>query len=341
MMAVLVVGAGLAALALAACGSDKSSTTAETGSGSSGGKTEKVTVVLDWTPNTNHSGLYLAQQRNYYKDAGLEVEILQPDQNGADQQLAAGNATFAVSVSENIIPARAQGIPLVSIAAIIEHNTSSLVVPGDRQVTRPRDLAGKTYGGFGGPLETSLVKELVRCDGGDPGTLRFVEVGNVDYRVGFDQHAFDVAWLFDGWDVIRLRDIDQLPVTVLHFADHTDCIPDWYTPVLATTEQTIKDKPALVKAFMTATTKGYQDAIRDPAAAADAIMKAAPESDRTLVTRSAAFLATRYTASPDKWGRQDPKVWSGFEAWLRDHGITTKAVDTTKAFTNDFLPSGK
>jgi ABC-type nitrate/sulfonate/bicarbonate transport system substrate-binding protein len=326
-------------MAMIGCGSDKS---AGNGSGSAGaGKLEKVSIVLDWTPNTNHSGLYLAQQRGYYKDAGLEVEILQPDQNGADQQLAAGNATFAVSVSENILPARAQGIPVVSVAAIIQHNTSSLVLPADRGVRRPRDLAGKTYGGFGGPIETSLVKALVSCDGGDPSTIKFVEVGNVDYRVGFDQKAFDVVWLFDGWDVIRMRDIEHLPLTVMDFADHTDCIPDWYTPVLATTEQTIRDKPNLVKAFMAATSKGYQAAMKEPAAAADALMKAAPESDRDLVTRSATYLSTRYAASPEQWGRQDPKVWSTFEAWLRDHGITNKPVDPSKAFTNEFVPSNK
>jgi ABC-type nitrate/sulfonate/bicarbonate transport system substrate-binding protein len=338
----------------AACGSDSrpaaSSTTGGTGAaaGDAGtaatapkGAPQKVTVVLDWTPNTNHSGLYLAQQRGYYKDAGLDVEILQPDQNGAEQQLAAGNAMFAVSVSENILPARAQGIPLVSIAAILQHNTSSLVAPADRGITRPRDLAGKTYGGYGGPLEEPLVKALVSCDGGDPNSVKFVQVGNVDYRVGFDQHAFDFAWLFDGWDVIRMRDIDHLPLTVLDFAAYPQCIPDWYTPVLATTEQVIKDKPEVVRAFLAATTRGYQDAIADPQGAADALMKAAPESDRDLVTRSANWLAGHYADDPSAWGRQDPKVWATFESWLRDHGILDKPVDSTKAFTNDFLPAAR
>jgi ABC-type nitrate/sulfonate/bicarbonate transport system substrate-binding protein len=347
-MARVVVVVGALLLVATACGSDATNGTATPPGGTAGASastatkgTQKVTVVLDWTPNTNHSGLYLAQERGYFKDAGLDVDILQPDQNGAEQQLAAGNATFAVSVSENVLPARAQGIPIVSIAAIIQHNTSSLVAPADRGVSRPRDLAGKTYGGFGGPIEEPLVKALVSCDGGNADSVKFVQVGNVDYRVGFDQHAFDFAWLFDGWDVIRMRDIDHLPLTVLDFSAYPQCIPDWYTPVLATTEQEIKTKPEVVRAFLQATTKGYQDAMADPGAAVDALMKAAPESDRDLVTRSAQWLASRYAADPARWGRQDPQVWSTFEAWLHEHGILDKDVDASKAFTNDFLPQGK
>ena len=308
----VVALAALAAVALlaAACGSDDGGngtvSSGESDSGSATGATQKVTLVLDWTPNTNHSGFYLALQKGYYRDAGLDVEIVEPGQAGGPdglQQMAAGNAQFAVSNAEALIPARAEGVPAVSVAAIIEHNTSSLVAPTDRGITRPRDLAGKTYGGFGGQLEDALVKQMVSCDGGDPSAVKFVEVGNVDYRAGFDQHAFDFVWVFDGWDVIRIRDIDGTPLVTLPFIDYPQCIPDWYTPLLATTETQIKDHPDLVRAFVGATAKGFADAMDDPAAATDALMTAAPESDRDLVSRSAEYLAPRYASSPAAWGQ--------------------------------------
>jgi ABC-type nitrate/sulfonate/bicarbonate transport system substrate-binding protein len=323
---------GIVALTGAGCAADSINATGE-------GDAKKVTVVLDWTPNTNHAGLYLAEAEGYFAAAGLDVTIIEPDQNGAVAQLAAGNADFAISYAEQVIPARAEGIPIVSVATIIESNTSSLLAPADRGITRPRDLAGKRYGGFGGQLETALVKRLVGCDGGDPEAVRFVEVGNVDFRVGFDRGDYDFVWIFDGWDKIKLADLGGLEVTTIPFADHFDCIPDWYTPLLATSETIIANDPDLVRAFVGAAAKGYQQAMADPAASAAALSRAVPELDADLVAASAGYLATRYAARPEAWGAQDAEVWSRFEAFVREAGMVSEPVDTTAAFTNEFLPA--
>lgn len=303
-----------------------------------GSARRSVTVVLDWTPNTNHSGVYLAKQNGLYDRAGLDVSIVEPDQAGGVAQLVAGNATFAFSYAEQVLPAREQGTPVVSIATVLTTNTSSLVSPSDRGITRPRDLAGKTYGTFGGAIEEPLVKALVRCDGGNPDTVKFVDVGNADYSVGFRKHAYDAVWVFDGWDVIRLRDIAKTPVTTLPFRDHLDCIPDWYTPVLVTTEKTLKDDPALTKAFLAATAAGYQEAAAHPAAASAALIDAVPETDRDLVNASARFLAPFYLDASGNWGRQDPAVWERFDAFLRRARILTTPAPVSSAFTNDDLP---
>ena len=333
--------AAVALSALAACGSDGAGSAAGpgAGTGADGGASElrPVTLVLDWTPNTNHSGIYLARERGYFADEGLDVTIIEPGENGADAQLMAGNAEFAVSVAENVLPARAAGAPVVSIAAILASNTSSLLAPADRGIERPRDLENHTYGGFGGPLETALVSKLIECDGGDPSTITFAEVGNVDYRVGFDRGDYDFVWIFDGWDGIRL-DQEGLATTTIPFAEHLDCIPDWYTPLLATTEQVIADKPDVVRSFLAATAHGYRDAIDDPGAAADALLKAAPELDADLVEASAEWLATRYAADPATWGRQDGDVWTRFAAFLDDAGMLDSRVDAADAFTDDYLP---
>jgi ABC-type nitrate/sulfonate/bicarbonate transport system substrate-binding protein len=333
--------AALLVVVAMACGDDGGDGAAPGGADrTGGGQTEKVTVLLDWTPNTNHSGIYLAQAEGWYAEAGLDVEVIEPDLNAGGTglaQLAAGNATFAVSNAEALLPARAEGVPVVSVAAIIEHNTSSLVAPADRGISSPADLAGKTYGGFGGPLEEALVKEMIRCAGGDPTSVRTVEVGNVDYRVGFDQKAFDFVWVFDGWDVIRMRDMDGLALSVLSFADYAECIPDWYTPLLASSEKVIAERPEVVRSFLAATARGYREAMADPGAAAASLKGAAPESDAELLDRSATYLAERYAETPGAWGRQDPAVWARFEEWLRRQGILASRVDTAAAFTNDFL----
>lgn len=305
------------------------------GSGDDGAK--QVTVMLDWTPNTNHAGIYLAQAEGWYREAGLDVEIVQPGESGSVQALGAGNADFAVSVQEEIVPARASGVPVVSIAAIIEHNTSSLISLSSEGIARPRDLAGTRYGGFGGPLERALVETIVACDGGDPGAVEFVEVGNVDYAVGLTRDRFDFVWVFEGWDVIRLREVEGLDVARIPFADHTDCIPDWYTPLLATNEQMIADDPETVEAFVEATRLGYQRAMDSPEEAASTLLEAAPELDGELVERSAAYLADRYAEDPDEWGLQDAEVWRRFAEFLDDAGLVEGDIEVDQAFTNRFL----
>ena len=312
------------------------------GSSSGAGATKeglhKVRVVLDWTPNTNHSGMYIAKAEGWYRKAGLDVSFVQPGDSDPLQLLAAGKADVAVSVQEALIPARAEGLPVQSIAAIIEHNTSGLVSLAGDHITRPRDLEGKTYGGFGGQLEKALVDKLVACDGGDPAKVKTVDVGEADYRVGLQRNQYDTVWIFDGWDGIQLNQIDKLKTNELAFIDHTDCIPDWYTPLLATSERMEAKRPDDLRAFLAATARGYRTAMSDPKAAVDALLAASPELDRNLVTRSAAYLATRYADDPAAWGEQRAAVWDSFAAFLTDQKIVDGKVDVADAWTNDYLP---
>lgn len=299
---------------------------------------KNVTLVLDWTPNTNHSGIYLAQANGWYRQAGLAVKIIQPGDNGSLQPLAAGRADFAVSVAEELLPARANGLPVVSLGAVLQHNTSSLLALSSSGIHRPRDLQGKTYGGYGGQLERALVSSLVRCDGGDPRRVKFVSVGDADYRVGLTKHFYDFVWIFDGWDKIRMAQIDKLGVTTLPFASYTRCIPDWYTPLLATNEHLLHSDPRTVRAFMAATARGYREAMAHPDSAAAALLKAAPELDHRLVGLSADYLATRYAAAPQLWGQQDRVTWQRFADFLQRSGLVTTKVDVGAAYTNTYLP---
>ena len=303
-----------------------------------GGSLKKVTLMLNWTPNTQHSGIYIAKEKGYYRDQGLDVQIVEPAASGVEQVVANGNADFGISVQEAVIPAREQGIPLVSIAAILQHNDSSFMALKDSGIARPKDFEGKTYGGYGGPLETEILSQLMKCDGGDPGKLKTVEVGNIDYIPGMQNGSFDFVWVFEGWDVLRANDVLKTPVNSVKFKDYLDCIPDWYTPVIVTSEAKIKDDPETVRKFMAATARGYDEANKDAKSAADALMKGAPESDKALVDASAAYHVGKYMDSGRKWGLQDMDVWQKFEAFLKDAGLIEKDIDVKAAFTNDFLP---
>ncbi|MGE5597374.1 MAG: ABC transporter substrate-binding protein [Hyphomicrobiales bacterium] len=302
------------------------------------GGMQKVTLMLNWTPNTQHSGIYLAKEKGWYRDEGIDLQIVEPAQTGVEQVVGTGKADFGISVQEGVIPAREQGVPIVSIAAIMQHNDSSFFALEEDNIHRPKDFEGKTYGGYGGPLETEILHKLVECDGGDPSKVKSIEVGDVDYLAGMQQSRYDFVWVFEGWDVMRARDVAKVPVTSVKFADHLDCIPDWYTPVIITSEAKIKDDPDLVRKFMAATSRGYEEAITDPKAAADALLKAAPELDEQLVRLSAQYHTTHYVDPGRQWGLQDLDIWTNFERFLREAGLTQKEIDVKAAFTNEFLP---
>jgi ABC-type nitrate/sulfonate/bicarbonate transport system substrate-binding protein len=321
----IVIVAALLATAAVACGDDGPSD-----------ESRQVTVVLDWTPNTNHAGVYLAEAKGWYEDAGIRVKIIEPGAAGALQLLGSGRADVAFSPQEELIPARAEGVPVVAIAAIIGHNTSSLLSLADGGIDGPGDLAGHTYGGFGGPLEKALVSKLVTCGGGEPDDVRFAEVGDVDYRVGLERGQYDFVWIFDAWDKIRLEQ-EGVDVATIPFIDHTDCIPDWYTPMLATTEEELDGNRELLAQFMDVTRRGYQEAMSDPDGAADALIDAVPEVDADLVRASAEYLSTRYAEEPSGWGRQQEQIWTRFATFLEDAGMVDGEVDVEAAFTNELL----
>lgn len=329
--------AALALGSLAACSSDGSSS----GSGSDGGSgtdLEQFTVVLDWTPNTNHAGMYLAKANGWYEDAGLDVRFVEPGEAGSLQVLAADKADVAVSVQEELIPARAAGLPVRSVAAILQHNTSSLLSLADDGIERPRDLEGKTYGGFGGQLEQALLEKLIACDGGDPSKLRSVDVGEADYRIGLERDQYDAVWIFDGWDGIRLQQ-EGVDTSTIPFIEHEDCIPDWYTPLLATSETVEDERSDDLTAFMAATARGYQAAMEDPAAASEALLGQTEDLDPELVTASSEYLATRYADDPAAWGQQDAEIWDGFADFLLEAGLIEQAIDVDGAWTDEYLPA--
>ena len=298
-----------------------------------------VTLILDWTPNTNHTGFYVAQALGYYDEANLDVTIQEPTDLLVEAVVNSGAAQFGVSYQEFFTYARADKMPLVSVAAIIQHNTSGFVTLHDQKpVSRPADLAGLRYGGFGQPdLEKAMINRLLVCDGALPDTFEYIDVGYVDPFELMQRDRIDFAWMYYAWTGIEgeLRGLDLDRVVLM---DHLDCIPDYYTPILITSQEMIDTEPHVVAAFVQATARGYAYAIENPQEAAEMLIDAVPEIDPDLVRASADWLAPQYQADAPRWGQQSVEVWQGFSDFLVENGILETRIDAEAAFTNEFLP---
>ncbi|MFD3448216.1 ABC transporter substrate-binding protein [Microbacteriaceae bacterium 4G12] len=302
-------------------------------------KLKKVKVVLDWFPNTNHTGLYVAKTKEYYKKQGLDVEIIQPGDNVSPEQLvASGKADFAVSYQENVTTGRATGIPVVSIGAIIQHNTSAFASLKKDNITSPKDFEGKRYGGWGSPSEEAMVKTIMERANADFSKTKVVVLGQTDFFKSIGRDA-DFEWIYYGWDGIeaKRRSIDINTIMVKDL----DPALDIYSPVIITSEKHVKNDKDLVKKFMAATSEGYQFAIKNPKEAADILIKDVPDINKYLVYESQNWLSTKYQDDAKEWGVQKEAVWSNYMEFLYKNKIIKDKINVKDAFTNEFLPEAK
>ncbi|WP_241675054.1 ABC transporter substrate-binding protein [Paenibacillus luteus] len=296
---------------------------------------EKVQVVLDWTPNTNHTGLYVARDKGFFKEQGLDVEIIQPGQSGADQMVASGKVQFGVSYQESVTMARIEGVPLVSIAAVIQHNTSGFASPLAKGIDSPEKFEGKTYGGWGAPVEEAVIQSLMQEKGADVSKVNLISIGDSDFFTAV-KRDIDFAWIYYAWTGVE-AELRGEKINMVYLTDYSDKL-DYYTPVLTTNESLIKDKPDLVKAFTAAAAKGYEYAIENPEDAAEILIGAEPDLNADLVRASQKWLSPKYQDDAARWGEQKLSVWENYASWMYEHKLLEKELESEKAFTNEFLP---
>ncbi|WP_425454588.1 ABC transporter substrate-binding protein [Gracilibacillus dipsosauri] len=311
-----------------------------TGCGQDSSQTDKqnlteVTFVLDWTPNTNHTGLYVAQAKGYFEEEGLNVNIVLPGEAGADQTVAAGKADFGISAQEAVTEARVQDIPIVSIAAVIQHNTSGFAAPVEKGIQSPADFAGKTYGGWGAPVESAVIDSLMKQEGASVDDVTITNIGNTDFFTAVERDV-DFAWIYYGWTGVEaeLRGID---LDMLYLTDYSEKL-DYYTPVITTNETMLEENSETVRSLLAAVTKGYQYAISHPAEAADILIDKVPDLDPELVKASQEWLSPKYQDDATRWGEQRPEVWRNYSDWMFENGLLERELDVESAFTNEFLP---
>lgn len=298
----------------------------------------KVKVILDWTPNTNHTGLYVAKDKGYYKEEGLDVEIIQPSEGAVGNLIAAGKGDFGVSYQEDLTYARTSEnpLPIKAIAAIIQHNTSGFAALKSKNIKTVKDFEGKTYGGWGSPSEKAVLQAIMQKEGADFNKLKIVEMGSQDFFAATKSNI-DFAWIYEGWTGIEAK-LKNIPLDYIEVRKLNSDL-DYYTPILIANESTLKNKPELAKKFMKATTKGYEFAMDKPEEAADILVKNAPEIDKNLAVESQKYLKNKYKEDAPRWGEMKASVWNNYTKFLLDRKLITKDMKAEDAFTNEFLPA--
>lgn len=300
---------------------------------------EKVTFVLDWTPNTNHTGLYVAMAKGYFEEAGLEVEVVQPPADGAEVLVASGRAQFGVSFQDSLAPALAgdDPLPVTAVAAVIQHNTSGIVSRKGEGMHSPKGLEGKKYATWDMDVEKATIRQVMEADGGDFSKVQLIPSTVTDEVSALRSGSVDAIWIFYAWAGIACQTA-ELETDYFAFAD-IDPVFDFYTPVIIGGNAYLEQNPDQAKAFVAALAKGYAFAVENPREAADLLMEAAPElqSNPELVYASQEYLAKEYIADASRWGEIDAERWANYFTWLNENGLLEHTVKPESGFTNDFL----
>ncbi|MBP6880862.1 ABC transporter substrate-binding protein [Candidatus Saccharibacteria bacterium] len=307
-------------------------------------KLDKLTLALDWTPNTNHTGLYVAQAEGWYEEEGIELEILPYSTASTPDALVGNNkADIGVSFTESIVTSSATDSPVTSIAAILPTNTSSIAVREDSGIKSLKDLDGKLFGGYGTAYEKPVMKTAITNDGGK-GDFETVVV-QTGLLESLESEEVDFVWIYDGWDKIKAEQ-DGFKIKTFPLKDQS--IPDYYTPNLISSDATINKKKEALKRFMIATQKGYEFAAENPEDAAKKLISQVDKEflpNEKLVIESQKYLANIYSDSDKPWGFQDKKMWQDYpnfmlknKAIVNAEGKPITSIDNQSLYTNKLLP---
>ena len=323
----ILVAAVVLTLSLAGCGSNTENT-----------ELEKVTFVLDWTPNTNHTGIYVAQELGYFEEAGLEVEIAQPPEDSSVALVASGKADFSISFQDSLASAFAgdDPMPVTAVAAVVQHNTSGIISREGEGMDQPKGMEGHSYATWNGAIELATLERVVEADGGDFDKVELIPSTVTDEVTALKTDSVDSIWIFYGWAGVK-TELENLATDYFAFAD-IDPVFDYYTPVIIAGNEFLEENPDTAKAFMEAVSKGYQYAIENPEEAAQILCDAVPELDAELVKASQEYLADQYQADAEYWGQIDADRWNAFYKWVNDNGLTEGTVPLDTGFTNEYLP---
>ncbi len=294
------------------------------GGGAEPGAPKGASLVLDFTPNAVHSGIYAAQGQGFYEDAGVDLKIEQPGEStDAPKLLAAGRTDFAILDIHDLGIAREKGLDLVGVMPIVQRPLAAVIAHADSGVRRPRDLEGRPVGVTGLPSDEAVVDSEVSADGGDPAAVDEVTIGfnavsslaagKVDAATGF-WNAEGVALQRQGVP-IRIFKVDRYGA------------PPYPELILTTSRKTLDQDPDLVRSVVDATRRGYAFTEQQPAKALDDLLAVNPALDRS--EQQAQLDALLPDLGPAPFRRNVLDQWA---AWDLRHGLLERALDVDAAF---------
>nr|WP_314114427.1 ABC transporter substrate-binding protein [uncultured Leptotrichia sp.] len=297
---------------------------------------QKIKIVLDWVPNTNHTGLYVAKDLGYFKEEGLDVEIVQPPEGSTTALIGAGGAEFGISFQDTLAKsfAKENPVPVTAVAAILQHNTSGIISLKEKGIDSPKKLEGKKYATWEDNIEQAILKKLVTDDKGDFSKVKLIPYTITDVVTGLKTDV-DAVWVYYAWDGIATERAG-LQTNFLKIRDYGEEL-DYYSPVIIANNDFLKKNPEIAKKVLKAIKKGYEYAMKNPEESAKILVKNSPELDINLVTASQKWISKEYQSDAKEWGIIDAGRWNRFYEWLYKNKAVEREIPKDFGYSNEYL----
>jgi len=296
---------------------------------------KKLTLALDWTPNINHIGFFVAKQKGFYKDANLDIEIIEPSsdnyQTTPAKKVELGMADLALCPTESIISYRTKSnpFPLIAVAAVLQNDLSAIAVKRDSQVNSPRELDGKVYSSYKARYEDGIVREMIKNDGGK-GDLKVIYPDKLGIWNTLLDGKADATWVFLNWEGVEAENSEH---ELDYFKLDDYGIPYSYSPVIAANETLIEGNLQDYKAFLDATKKGFLRCKEKPLEAIDILRDELFGDDKNLDLKSALEITSEHFGDEASWGRIKKENLERFLIWIKDKDLESIQVNTNDIFT--------
>ena len=297
---------------------------------------QKIKIVLDWVPNTNHTGLYVAKDLGYFKEEGLDVEIVQPPEGSTTALIGAGGAEFGISFQDTLAKsfAKENPVPVTAVAAILQHNTSGIISLKEKWIDSPKKLEGKKYATWEDNIEQAILKKLVTDDKGDFSKVKLIPYTITDVVTGLKTDV-DAVWVYYAWDGIATERAG-LQTNFLKIRDYAKEL-DYYSPVIIANNDFLKKNPEIAKKVLKAIKKGYEYAMKNPEESAKILVKNSPELDINLVIASQKWISKEYQSDAKEWGIIDGNRWNRFYEWLYKNKAMEREIPKDFGYSNEYL----
>lgn len=298
---------------------------------------KKVDFILDWAPNTNHTGLYVAKEKGYFKEVGIDLDIKMPPEDSSSDLVINNKAPFTIYFQDSMASKLSKGANITAVAAIVENNTSGIISKASENITSPKDLENKKYGTWNDPIELAMIKNIVENNGGNYDNIKLVPNSDSNSITAIENNVFDASWIYYGWDGIMAKH-QNINTNFFYLKDYNQNL-NYYSPIIIANNDYLKNNSEEAKKIIQAIKKGYQYAIDHPEEAAEILIKYSPElsNKKAFIIESQKYLSQQYATNKEKWGEIDPARWSNFYKWVNENNITETKLQESSGFTNEYL----
>lgn len=300
---------------------------------------EKLSISLDWTPNINHIGFFIAHELGFYKELNLEVEIIDPSSDNYSltpaKKVELGLVDFALCPTESVISYRTKkkAFDLIAIASVLQEDLSAIVVQADSKISSPKGLDGKTYSSYQARYEDAIVKEMIRNDGGI-GELKIIYPSKLGIWEGLLKGEADASWIFMNWEGVEAEESEH---SFSYFKMRDYGIPYSYSPVIVAGEKRAEEKRDTYRAFLQASKKGFLYPITEPATSLSILEARIPEKDKSINLTKALKETLPYFGDEKSWGRMEDEQVKKFLDWIQAKGLENSQIELAQLFSKEYL----